>query len=107
MTDDQLKQLAADVLNGKTDPDTIPSGWDFIKIQNIAQKLQRIKVVKEMMAVSRKRLIAQGYIELEGIGWKKRSEVPHLDLVKKNGRWFATDPRKKHPIVTENRDKAS
>lgn len=102
MTDDQLKQLAADVLNGKADPDTIPSGWDFIKIQNIAQKLQRIQVVKEMMAVSRKRLIAQDYIELEGIGWKKRSALPHLDLVKKNGRWYATDPRRTSHQPTKN-----
>lgn len=95
MTDTQLRQLAADILNGKTNPETIPSGWVFIKIQNTAIKLGRTTINQEMMAISRKRLLARGYIELEGIGYKTREEIADSDLVQKNGRWYVGDPRRR------------
>ena len=94
MTDDQLRQLAADVLNGKTDPDTIPSGWDFLRIQKVAQNLNRQEIVQRMMEVSANRLKAKGYVQLEGMGWKTRAEIADSDLVMKNGRWYVGKPRK-------------
>lgn len=97
-----LRRLAAGVISGKIDPDTIPSGWDFLKIQRTAEKMRRPEIVRVMMDVSRKRLISKGYIELEGIGWKHKSDLPHLDLVKKHGRWYATDPRRTSHQPTKN-----
>lgn len=92
-----LRQLAAGVISGTVDPATIPSGWDFIKIQNAIQKMGRMTVVKRMMAVSRARLERKGFVELEGMGWKHKDDLAGLHLVKKGERWFVRDPRKTTP----------
>jgi len=94
MDTQQIKQLAADIINKKKTILEIPRGATYYTIQNILLKMGNLPLVKAMGILSGQRLAAKGYQRCGIIGWVKAKDISTMGIDIKNGNWVVTNPEK-------------
>lgn len=87
MEKEEIKQLAADIINKKKDLKDIPRGRIFFTLQNIFLNMHLLDLVQAMTTLSGQRLAAKGYRKCEGFGWVKHIDIPNMGIGQVYNKW--------------------
>jgi len=94
MNEFEIKQLAADIINGKKNISDISSGKILFIIQMIFYKMGYSLLVKQAGTLARERLEKKEWQYCKGIGWMKKESLPHSGLSLVWNNWRITDVEK-------------
>ena len=89
-----IRQLAADILNKKKTISEIPRGYIYFIIQKTFLNMGNLPLVKEMATLSGQRLAAKGYQKCGQFGWVLAKDIPNMGIGLKYGNWLVMDKDK-------------